>query len=87
MTFGIGSSASVWSSAFCRPSASVAPVTTLSKNSASALPSIRRARFGSAERSAPRLASFFSNAGVASPAAFRPTLAGINFCDTDLSAA
>ena len=87
MTFGMGRSARALSSAFCKPSASVAPVTMLSKNSASALPSIWRLRWGTADASAPTLASFFSSAGVASPAAVRPTLTGINLCDTALSSA
>ena len=66
MTFGIGSLASVSSSAFCRPSAERRALgTTLSRNSASALPSMRALE---ARRrptaSAPSAASFFSSAGV-----------------------
>ena len=68
ITFGIGKSASALSSAFCKPCASVAPVTTLSKNSASALPSIWRFKRGTSAALAPALASFLSSAGArASP--------------------
>ena len=87
MTLGIGSFAMLSSSAFCRPSARVAPLTVLSWNSASALPSIARLRCGTTEASAPIACSFFSRAGVGWPAASRPTLTGMSFCDTALSAA
>src|SRR6185369_7777333 len=46
-----------------------------------------RLRPGTADASAPSDCSFFSNAGVALPEASRPTLTGMSFCDTDLSAA
>ena len=73
--------------AFCKPSASVAPRTVLSKNRASALPSKARLRPATADASAPRAWSFFSNAGVAAPVASRPTATGMSFCETALSAA
>jgi len=87
MTFGMGSLATASSSAFCRPSASSAPLAVLSKYSTSALPSCTRWRAGTALASAPRAASFFSSAGVGWPSAARPTDTGMSFCDTALSAA
>ncbi|MNZ98634.1 hypothetical protein D3C78_1179270 [compost metagenome] len=75
------------SSAFCRPSVSCAPRAVLSKYSTSALPSCTRCRPATADASAPRAASFLSSAGVAWPSAVRPTVAGMSFCDTALSAA
>src|SRR4051812_39323720 len=45
-----------------------------------------RFRFFTADASAPRACSFFSSAALALPAASRPTLTGISFCDTALSA-
>ena len=87
MSLGIGNRAIAWSSAFCSPCARVAPVTRLSKNKASALPSMRRASRGTAPASAPSAASFLSSAAVAWPSAPSPTLVGMSFCDTALSGA
>ena len=83
MTLGMGSFAMASSSAFCKPAASVTPGTTLSKNSASALPSGCRLSCGTTDASAPSAASFLSNAGVGAPSAVRPTATGMSFCDTD----
>ena len=87
MTFGIGSLCSASASAFCRPSASVAPGTTLSRNSASALPSGARFKAGTTLASWPSAASFFSSAGVGAPLASSATATGISFCCTAWSAA
>ena len=87
MTLGMGSLASVSSSAACRPAASVAPGMVLSKNSAVALPSGACFSIGTALASAPRPASFFSSAGVAEPSAARPTATGISLTDCALSGA
>ena len=73
--------------AFCKPSARLAPRTVLSKNKASALPSMRLCRPGTALASAPKDCSFFSKAGVAFPLASKPTATGISFWETALSAA
>src|SRR5574343_124910 len=87
MTLGMGSLAMASSSAFCRPSASVAPGTTLSRKSASALPSGARLSCGTTEASAPSAASFLSSAGVGEPSAASATATGISFCCTARSAA
>ena len=73
--------------AFCKPVSSVAPVISVSRNSASALPSIWRLSVGTTDGSAPTACSFFNNAGVGWPCASSATLTGISFCCTALSAA
>ena len=86
ITFGIGSLASASSSAFCRPSASVAPGTTLSRNSASALPSgWRLQRRGTADGvgAERRRASSAAPASAGRPRRARRAT-GISFCSTRL---
>src|SRR5574343_788286 len=87
MTLGMGSLAMASSSAFCRPSASVAPGTTLSRKSASALPSGACLSGGTRDASAPSAASFLSSAGVGEPSAASATATGISFGCTARSAA
>ena len=83
----MGSLASASSSACCRPAVSVRPGTMLSKNNAVALPSGACFSCGTTLASAPRLASFFSNAGVGEPSADKPTATGISLTDWALSGA
>ena len=87
MTLGMGRCVRAWCNAFCRPSASVTPGSTVSTNSASALPSGARCSVGTAAASSPSAASFFSSAAVGWPLASSPTATGISFCRCAWSAA
>ena len=87
ITLGIGNLANDSLSAICKPSLKLAPLTVMSKNNASALPSISRLSCGTAEASKLKPPKRFNKAGVALPSASKPTVTGISFCDICLSAA
>ncbi len=87
MTLGIGSLASASSIAFCKPSLNVAPVLVMSKNRLSALPSFSVLKPATAETSKPMPLNRLSKAGEGLPSVSKPTLTGISFCATSLSAA
>ena len=85
ITLGIGNLANDSLSAICKPSLKLAPLTVISKNKASALPSISRLSCGTAEASKLKPPKRFNKAGVALPSASKPTVTGISFCDICLS--